>query len=267
MMPPRIVVGIGDREWTTVDRGITWAESARRRREVRGPQGMVCNDVVFGEDGLGLAASSEPTGDPERPRNALLFLTRDGGASWTRVDPRLPVFGRLRAGAGWPPEAIESLAVQPNGLLALAWEDPWLFEGPEAHLVASSDGGATWRYARLAPGCWRLARAKDDVLRVFGAGVSCTSDDGGRSIRQQGIEISWPELPNRRIGILHEVRFTSRSEALALAYCEDADVPTPLVGLATTTDAGHHWRVERSWPAPKDRDYNETGALELSLPL
>lgn len=264
-LPPRIVVGIATREWTTVDAGQTWSEGPR----AAAPGGERFDEIALGTDGVGLACTTEATDDPDRPRNARLFLTRDGGRTWARVDPRLPMIGRLRAGAGWPPEAIESLAVQPGGLLAFAWEDPWLFDGARTHLVASDDGGASWRWAKLAPGCYRLARSQDGVLRAFGFGIFCRSDDAGRSVREERFSIDWPGLPahpDRALGLLRDVHVTTPVDAVALTVCVDADLPRPRIGLAASEDGGKSWRVVREWDAPAG-DVHAGGNLSLQISL
>ena len=77
---------------------------------------------MIGAYGVGLACATEATGDPERDRNALLFLNARRRSVLGAQRAELPFLGRLRAGFGWQPEAFDSLAVQPGGLLAFVRE-------------------------------------------------------------------------------------------------------------------------------------------------
>ena len=267
-LPSRITVDIGSRRWTTVDAGRTWTESARPAPPVVEWDGVRFDQHVIGEEGLGLASAVDAALDPDRPR-ALLFLTRDGGASWASVAPALSFLERLRASAGWPPEEIHSLAVHPGGLAAFTWEDPWLHDGPRSHLVVSTDGGESWRYARVPSGCIWLAASGDGLLRAFGFRELASTADAGRSIQTAKVAVSWPELPprpERLLGLVRHVHMSSASEGVGLVLCQEDDLESPLVGLACSDDRARTWTVVRTWPTARDRDLNARGLLALTIP-
>lgn len=130
-------------------------------------------DVHVGPVGVGLAVGTEPVAcEPGERRSYARFLrTIDGGVTWQAIEPDIGRWGRLRAGASWPPEAVDSIAVLAGGMMAFAWEDPWLFEGPHCHLVLSVD--VSWHRDEEPP------RPREEMPPPL-IGLAGTGD-GGRS--------------------------------------------------------------------------------------
>ena len=284
----RITVGIGARLLESADGGGSWTESARavpRPTEPRlrgvcdgvrppAPAGWELGHVHIGSDGFGLAAGCEPIpGGSSRDSTARFWRTGDGGATWQAIEPDIGRWGRLRAGASWPPGQVDSIAVLAGGLLAFAWDDPWLFDGPHCHIVLSADAGARWRYARLPDGCNELA-CGPGPLRVFSGGRVVTRTGSG-SLRRETIGLDWNRPPGYRPGPLpvRLVQFTSESKGFALVVSWPRDeppktpeqLPPPLVGLAHTRDGGRRWNVVTTWEGPRSTDLNRRHELALDV--
>lgn len=285
----RITVGIGPRLLESGDGGRSWSEGTRvvpPRSEpaIRGPrERLILPALTAGEwsavhiapDGFGFAAGWEPVVSEDRKSIARFRLTNDGGASWQIVQPAIGFWGRLRAWGGWPPEQIDSVAVLVGGVLAFAWEDPWLFDGPNCHLVYSSDRGAHWRYMRLPDNCNWLPCGLGP-LRVFSDGRLVEWSEATR--RCESIELDWKRPPDHRQAALplRSAQFLSDTEgyALVVSWPRDDSAPTleqlspPLVGLARTQDGGRRWSVVQSWEGPRKIDLNvrHVVTLELQLP-
>ena len=281
-----ITVGIGARLLESGDGGLSWTEGVRvipppteprihGAREGLGlpaPAGCDMSDVHIGVDGIGLAAGCEPVANGGgRSSIARFWLTRDGGASWQAIQPDIGFLGRLRAWPSWPPEEVDSVEVLAGGLMAFAWEDPWLHEGPKSHIALSADGGDRWRYVRLRIGYNALA-CGPGPLRILGGG-RITEWSGARSFRRESIRLEWDLPPgywNDPVP-LRFVRFTSEADGLALVVSWPRDdpprtpeeLPPPLVGLARSHDGGRRWKVVSTWEGPRSTDLNRRHEITL----
>ncbi|MGH9867939.1 MAG: hypothetical protein ACREAA_07240 [Candidatus Polarisedimenticolia bacterium] len=282
-----IVVGIGARLLESADDGRSWSERARvvpppteprllgtRNANLPVPTGWTLTHVHIGANGIGLAAGHEPARGPGGRSSSARFLgTRDGGARWQPIQPDIGLWGRLRAGASWPPEGVDSVIVQADGLVAFAWEDPWLFDGPKCHAALSTDAGSHWRYVRLRDGCSWLV-CGPGPLRISGAGRMAVRSGSG-SFRLETLHVDWKLPPGYwqlplPVRLMH---FTSETEGLALVVSwprDDSlrpgeDVPPPLVGLARSQDGGRHWKVVNTWEGPRSVDLNRRHELTLDV--
>ena len=284
----RITVGIVTRLLMSADGGRSWIESARtvpasaepKRRgtphasPLTVPLGWKLSHVHVGSDGAGLAAGSEPVSGPgQRTSIARFWRTRDGGATWQPTEPDIGRWGRLRAWPSWPPEAVDSIAVLSGGLLAFAWDDPWIYEGPHSHLVHSEDGGSHWRYTRLPDGCIDLAQGLGP-LRVFG-GARVVERSSSGALRREATDLAWILPPEywQTPRPLRSVQFISEAEGYALVASwprevpgkKAEDLPPPLIGFARTEDGGRRWKVVGSWEGPRSVDLNERHELALEV--
>ena len=280
----RISVGIGGRRLTSEDGGEHWSDGTRevpwravpRARGLAGagvvpsPATWRVEHLAVGPEGVGLAVGSEPAPSQDREQKSLArFLrTRDGGRSWEPLEPALSTLGRIRAGSGWPPEKIDCVAARPDGLLAFAWEDPWLYDAPHSHLAVSPDGGERWRYLRLPDGCAWIASGSGP-LRAVGAGAVAIIEGPTGGILRQESRLEWPDLPAGYRGgpsFPREAHFLSEHEGLALpVHWHERGLFPPVVGLARTLDGGRLWRVSRTWEGPVLGDPNERHVLSLEV--
>lgn len=289
----RITVGIGARLFESTDDGRNWTSGARvvppgSEPRTRGlaaglepPRvtGWTMSDVHIGPEGVGLAAGTEPVrGETpgERTSIARFLRTIDAGATWQAIQPEIGRWERMRAWPSWPPEAIDSIAVLAGEVMAFAWEDPWLYDGPHCHLALSVDGGVGWRYRRMPDGCAELASGPG-ALRVFGGrrGLVVRSDSGSFRHETSRLE-DWSRPSGYRGGQipLRFVQFTSETEGTSLVvswHKEEEpprpreEMPPPLIGLAITGDGGHSWKVISSWEGPRDVDLNSRHQLALEV--
>lgn len=247
---------------------------ARNTASLPAATGSAISHVCFGADGIGLAVGSEPvSGKDRRDSIARFWLTRDGGLTWQSIQPNIGFWGRLRAGASWPPEEVESVTVLTDGRVAFAWEDPWLHEGPHCHIVLSADEGARWRYARLPDGCNWLASGPGP-LRIFGAGRMASRSDS-KSFRSGTYGLLWNLPPGYWENDLPPrfPQFTSEAEGFALAASWPRDdpprrpeeLPPPLVGLLRSQDGGRVWKAVSTWEGPRSTDLNRRHELVLNV--
>jgi photosystem II stability/assembly factor-like uncharacterized protein len=271
-----IRIGLGLRELTSEDGGATWstaprAEPAEGTPWLRGAPrslpvvdaGWVLDGVFVGESGIGLAAAHEPRPSIPGKRGgvAQLFRSEDHGQRWSRIEPRLSPLGRAKARYSWPPEKIQELAVQPDGVMAFAWTDPWLFDDADSHVVVSRDAGRTWRYTRVPGMCAELAVSRDAVVRIVGAGEIWSRGPGAR----EHLRWTWASGDDAGFGapgLLRRVCFLSAQQAMGLVVA----FPQERVGLARTRDGGRTWGVEASWDGVEHRRHiNERGVLGLEV--
>jgi hypothetical protein len=285
----RITVGIGARLFESTDGGRNWTSGARvvpleSEPRTRGlaagldlplVTGWTTSDVHIGPEGVGLAVGTEPVRGErgERSSNARFLRTIDAGVTWHAIQPDIGRWGRMRAWPSWPPEAVDSIAVLAGGVMAFAWEDPWLYEGPHCHIALSGDGGARWRYARLPDGCNALA-CGPGPLRVFSGGRVAVRSDLG-SFRRETSRLDWNRPPGYGDHPLpvRLPQFTSEAEGLAIVVSwpreepprTREELPPPVVGLARSGDGGRRWRVVSTWEGPRFTDLNRRHQLALEV--
>src|SRR5262245_55829334 len=138
------MVGIGQYEYKSEDGGLIWS---RHLREVPGrrtpvvhgnvdinrlpahPQKSYWDFVTLLPCGFGVAVDHQRL---DSTAVANVFVTTDAGQHWDKRDARsrLPLLRRPSC----PVEQFAALAVSSPGVIALAWEDPWLFDAPRSHL-------------------------------------------------------------------------------------------------------------------------------------
>lgn len=282
----RIRVGIAGRLLESADDCRSWTEGVRviprpSEPRIRGARERLVlpiltagefSDVHIGPDGFGFAAGWEPTGGHgSDPRDrAKFWRTRDGGATWEPIHPDIGWWGRLRAFGSWPPERVDSVSVLAGGMVAFAWEDPWLFDGPHCHLALSPDRGDTWRYRRLPDDCNWLACGLGP-LRVFSDGRLV---EWSGAMQREPLKLDWSLPPAYRPTAvpLRSAQFMSEAEGFALVVKwpkEDPPKPPPdlppLVGLARTQDGGRLWKVMNTWEGPRSTDLNVRHVVVLDL--
>jgi hypothetical protein len=283
-----ITVGIGSRLLTSDDEGRSWNEGSRTLPprtdpkiyglrdplKIQIPPGWSLTEAHVAADGIGLAAGFEPVPRDESGCDSIarFWRTRDGGATWQSIHPTIGFWSRLRAFGGWPPQEVDSIAVQPGGLMAFAWEDPWLHDGPNNHIVFSTDGGDRWRYGRLDHWLTELARGPGP-LRVLGAKSAVRF---GGALRGEKSELDWSRPATHwREGIpLRSARFISDTDAYAIVVSFPRDenpprpreqMPPPLVGLAQSRDGGRRWTMVKTWEGPRNIDINERHVITLDV--
>jgi hypothetical protein len=175
----------------------------------------------------------------------------------------------------WPPEAVHSIAVLTGGVMAFAWEDPWLFEGPHCHIALSDDGGTRWRYARLPDGCCELVCGPGPVRIFGGAGVFAVRS-GSTSFGRETSRLDWNRPPGYRDHPLpiRLPRFTSEAEGFAIVVTwpqeeppprPREELPPPLVALVRSENGGLRWRVVSTWEGPRSDDFNRRHQVALEV--
>jgi hypothetical protein len=114
--------------------------------------------------------------------NDILYVTRNGGASWTPVNVPAPGLVAAAADAGLMP-ILSQLVVDPA-------DDKHLWAIGGGYLVESKDGGATWHRPQVGDGsvyfgggAIEASRSGDHTtIAVFDSGsLAYVSDDGGQS--------------------------------------------------------------------------------------
>jgi len=284
----QITVGLGPRLLESIDGGTSWTDRSRtvppptepKLHGVRDgmrpsiPAGWQLSHVQAGPEEIGLAAGQEPVvGVNNRSSTARFWRTGDGGGTWNLIEPNIGRWGRMRAWPSWPPEAVDSVVVLAGDWMAFAWDDPWLYDGPNSHMVFSADGGTRWRYVRVPDGCIELARGPGS-LRAFRGDRFVTPSTSG-SLRCETIQLEWNRPAGYRQGFLpfRDVQFISESDGFALCVTWPPDepgklseqLPSPLIGLARTENGGRRWEVAQVWEGPRDTDLNERHKVTLDV--
>lgn len=207
---------------------------------------------------------SPPDAPAAVSQSPLLWRSRDGGASWERVDVGTPLDGAVG-------NSDVDLAVAPDGTVYLAaltfLSAPTEAIEPIAIAVgASPDGGESWTWRRVALSP-RTDRPWVRVAPDGGAHVVWNDGAGVRHASSADRGASWTEGPRVSnaggdggfdAGPQGElaVRLTPRSAS--------GEVVHPGVdGVAVSTDGGASWRYhalpgERGWPATPDDDGDGT---------
>ncbi len=275
----QIIVGIGQHQYCSEDGGRTWSIGLREVPRKATPVLTGKVDIIRlpsrpGESywdfvtllpcGFGVAVDHEKI---DRETLANVFVTADAGLHWEKREakPHLPLLRR----PSWPVERFASLAVPSPEVIALAWEDPWLFEWPESHVICSWDQGKSWKYCHLGQSIAWLAVDFEGRLLSLGDSYYVQSRDDGRTWEKSPFELEWSEdYDGRRVALLREVTFTATAIGYALVVHWPTDsIPetSPNVGLVTTADNGMRWRHVQVFQGPNIGDVNERHILSLRV--
>ena len=274
----RFKVGIGQYEHLSTD-GMTWSRQlrevpARHMPVVRGdvdlkhlparPREAYWDCVTVHSGGFGVAVDHQTT---DTKCLAGIFVTMDGGQHWTQRDakPRLPLL-RSRS---WPTQQFASLALPSVNVVALAWEDPWLYDGAKSHVICSQDCGESWKYRCLGYTNPYLAFDYDGRLLALNAGYYMESLDGGNSWKKVHFEVDWPEgYDKKRVALIRCLTFTHAKVGYGLIVhwpLDSTGGPPPTVGLITTIDNGMRWKHLHVFDGPNVGDINERHILDLRV--
>lgn len=276
----RIRVGIGQHEHSSEDGGTTWSHRLREvpprhTPVVHGDVDLTrlppssketCWDfVTLLPCGFGVAVDHQRMDGTKA--HAGVFVTIDGAEHWHKRDtkPRLPI---LRT-SSWKVERFESLAVQTPGVVALAWEDPWIFEGSQSHIICTRDQGESWEYHCLGYANPYLAVDYGGRLLALNDGYYIESRDGGSTWSKSNFNVDWPEGYNKkRVALLRHVSFTEADLGYALIVHWPSGSPRdslPDVGLLISTDNGMRWNHLQVFEGPNIGDINERHVLDLRV--
>ena len=221
--------------------------------------------ITLHPDGLGVAVDHEKIESMKSV--ASIFVTTDGGQHWTKRDakPRLPL---LRS-PSWPVEQFASLAFPSVGVIVLAWEDPWIYDGAKSHVVCSQDCGESWEYHSLGYTNPYLAVDYHGCLLALNDGFYMKSVDGGHSWNKLDFEVEWPEgYDEKRVALIRSLTFTEGDVGYGLiVHWPLHSIPyvPSAVGLVTTTDNGVRWQHLHVFDGPNVGDINERHVLELHV--
>ena len=275
----RFRVSIGQYEHISND-GITWTRQLREvpARHMPIVQGDVdltqlparpheaCWDfITLHARGFGVAVDHEKIDSTKSV--ASIFVTTDGGQHWTKRDaqPRLPLLRSL----SWPVEQFASLALPSVGVMVLAWEDPWIYDGAKSHIICSRNCGESWEYHSLGYTNPYLRVDYSGRLLALNDGFYMESLDGGHSWNKSDFEVEWPEgYEEKRVALIRSLTFTEADVGYGLIVHWPLHsilyVPSA-VGLVTTTDNGMRWKHLHVFDGPNVGDINERHVLELHV--
>src|SRR5579864_1041715 len=196
---------------------------------------------------------------------AVLATSSDAGATWSVVDPSLPV--RFPAQFEFSDAAHGYLwggAPSSSGTISL-----WV----------TSDGGRTWARAAVGPVVSDVSAIGPDVWAVVGScpispstGASCpvvvevSTDNGATWSRTDAVP---PLSENPQVSVSDEnielARIT-RARAYVLSFAPRTGASGPARQLASTADGGRSWSV-RPDPCPSFFDFGEQIAASGSNDL
>lgn len=271
-------VGIGQFEHCSED-GITWFRHLRQVPARHTP--LVHGDIELRQlpvadntywdfvtvlpCGFGVAVGHQTMAGAKRLAN--LFVTTDRGRHWYERETMRWL--SLQRNDAAPIERFASLAVYSPSVVAIAWEDPWLFDGPQSHVITSRDAGESWDYHCLGYTNPYLALNFSGRLSALNNGYYLENTDGGTIWAKRDFQIDWPEgYEQDRVALLREVTFTAPEVAYALVVHWAHKLPSerpPNVGLLTTTDGGKRWRHLHVFEGPNIGDINERHVLNLQV--
>jgi hypothetical protein len=275
----RFKVSIGQYEHRSDD-GITWSRHtrelpARHTPVVHGAVDLaklpaLSNDshwdfVTLHTCGFGVAVNHKTTETVKSM--AGIFVTMDGGQHWNQREakPRLPLL-RKRS---WPVERFASAALTSLGVIALAWDDPWILDASRSHVICSQDHGESWEYKCLGYTNPYVALDHDGRLLALNDGCYIESRDLGRTWKKSDFRVDWPEGYNKkRVALIRCLIFPEAHVGYGLIVhwaLDSTGESSPDVGLVTTTDNGTHWKHLHVFEAPNVGDINERHVLDLRV--
>src|SRR5207249_5049269 len=143
-------------------------------------------------------------------------------------------------------EWFSSLALLSSGTIALAWEDRWLSERPQAHVIYSQDQGLSWAYSSLGVSNPYLALAGDGRLLALNDGYFMETLDLRGVWHKSPFHVEWPtHFDKERVALLRHVTFVSEDLGYALVVHWPTgmipEIPTE-VGFVMTEDGGANWQ-------------------------
>jgi hypothetical protein len=170
-----------------------------------------------------------------------------------------------RQSLSWPPTCFDSMSLPSSNSIVLGWEDPWLHDCPQSHVVFSHDGGSTWRYTLLGHVNPYLAHDFQGRLLCLNVGYVMRSDDGG-TWTQEGFDVEWPpNYGDKKVCLLRHVQFLGPGHGYGLVVHWSKSMTATGVGVLVTTDNGKTWKHIATLPGPNYGDVNSRHALSLSL--
>lgn len=229
----------------TDDGGASWVQQVHFERDTSGTLGQ---DVHFADDLHGVVITQRvlpPAGPPfgPLPRRSVVYVTDDGGASWTRREhqelPGEPSFLSV-AGIGLSsassPAPTTSPAPPPSGARAL-------LSARESGLFRSDDFGISWREILTLPAgqqIYGVTMIDADVAFAVGdSGVILTTVDGGETwATRHGPD----DAPGFRRTRLVSPRFFDRERGVIGGQGSPEAVGVSMTPvLLFTTDGGLSW--------------------------
>lgn len=212
----------GTRLFLSIDRGATWSERGL-------PAGAQFGEIAFANERDGVMLGAAPGGTPCPQQQPTLWSTRDGGATWAKLNPR----GIADEGCKTGPAMIDAQRAflgASGGASAPA-------------IYRTTDGGATWAAATLPdppgfasqPGAGGL---RTGVVRIF-ANIAVVQVTGQTNARQfdyiyrstdAGVTWSYVGSPPRNL----PVAFVTATRWLQIIVPAES---------SETTDAGATWHA------------------------
>jgi hypothetical protein len=232
------------------------------------PAGACWDYVSILPGGFGVAVGHQAGTDGRGA--TVVFVTRDGGQQWQENGLRVesPEWHRTRP-ASWPVERFASLVLtEPEGVV-LAWEDPWLMDHSQSHVLWSHDRCESWRYHCLGESNPYLALDHGGRLLALNDGYFLQSPDGARTWARRDFVVAWPAgHRHQRVALLRQAIFPQPGTGYALVVhwrqASESELP-PDVGLVATNDDGGHWRHLHTFEGPHTGDVNERHVLTLRV--
>ncbi|MBN2499056.1 MAG: exo-alpha-sialidase [Deltaproteobacteria bacterium] len=281
----RLEVGIGEHGYVSRDGGRSWEHGERdlaaAQRGFESPLLPAAGERARWawlemRAGLGVAVRNERIRKELENRRRIeslahVFLSSDSGATWRECDlaAGLGPEALERIGCSWPAEAFSDVFVLPGARIALFWEDPWLYDWPDMHVIHSGDGGAHWGYACLGDPCPVVAADPDGRLLAINHQRTLVSLDGGASWNERVHKVKWPVgCPHEKVPIPRHVCFVAPGEAYALVvhwHANDVPRSAPDVGLVRTIDDARTWKHVHVFENLDTPSVNSYGVLALKV--
>lgn len=248
--------------WETTDGGAAWRQGiSLPGAPTYGTPGFDEFAFADAENGFGFGVDAENAAAPvrgfEEQRQDYLWATSDGGQYWRQV----PATGLPWQGSTYSDISIKGCGLSdPFNLTAVSAAVAFLWDAgcpvKQPGLWQSTDGGRQWYAAHLPapPGGWAVAEgwqypgagkvgAEVLALRYFTDGedvLAVTARPGELVIyRSAGAGSTWSLASVLQTGSL------ARPAGFWASSPSGWELPAP-AGLYVTTDAGRHWRLERS---------------------